>query len=146
MALLASGNVLFAVLLALPLSLLAVGIAFCTVKLIIQTVKIVTGRYTVATDRVSKREDRYQMMAHRMLARRSFFSMKTDRITFAEHGTFQLERHAYYHWSPMFELTDDQIFEHAQLETKYHLVLVGDTILMIYHAENFLLEDRYEKN
>lgn len=140
LALLAEGNVLFAVLLAVPLSILAVGIAFCTVKLIVQTIKIATGRYTVVTGGVAKRVDRYQMMAHRILTKRHNFTMKTDRITFGKHGSFQLERHTYYKWSPLFELTDDQIFEHAQLGAKYHLIMVGKNIVMIYNAETFLLK------
>ncbi len=108
---------------------------------IYQTIQILTKKYKVITVPVTQREDRYTLWLKRF-TRKQHFSLKTDNLIFGENGSFRLEKHTYYKWSPMFEMSDKQIFEHAQIGAKYHLVLAGKTIVMIYNAETFLLENQ----
>lgn len=109
---------------------------------------ILTKRYKVVTDYVQQRKDRYEL-------KRSFqwyqytYRIKTtlysgyllDELLFTKSRHFGLERHIYYKWSPMFELSDEQLFEQAQIGASYHLILVGKKIVMIYNTQNFLLEE-----
>lgn len=113
---------------------------------------IKTVRYQVVTDYVQQRRNRYEHRWNPLWYRKSYglnyglkstlYSVRSlDELLFSKNRYFGLENHIYYKWSPMFELTDEQIFEHAQLGAKYHLVLCGKNIVMIYNAENFLLEN-----
>ncbi len=110
--------------------------------------RIQTGRYQVVTDYVQQRRDRYELkmnfqwyqLTYR-IKNVPYGGRPLDQLFFTQKRHFALENHIYYKWSPMFELTDKQIFEHAQLGAKYHLVLAGKNIVMIYNAENFLLEN-----
>ena len=136
------GSILLSVLFCLPVFLLTVIFGVHIITLISQTVGILSQKYTIVTDRIADRKDRYSFYAKQLLIGRSpFFFGNTDNLTFEENGSFRLQRHTYYAWSPMFELTDQQIFEHAQKGTPYHLVLCGKSIVMIYNTENFLLEN-----
>ena len=109
--------------------------------------RILTGRYRVVTDHVQQRRDRFELKMNFQWYQHTYRIKSVmyggrplDQLFFSKKRYFALENHIYYKWSPMFELTDEQIFEHAQLGAKYHLVLVGKNIVMIYNAENFLLK------
>ena len=108
--------------------------------LLYQILCIIKGKYQVVTVPVTKREDRYTLAMKPMRRRHPLFTHKTDKLLFGRYGKFRLEKHTYYKWSPMFELTDEQIFEHAQLGVKYHLIMVEKNIVMIYNAETFLMK------
>ncbi len=108
---------------------------------------ILTKRYKVVTDYVQQRRDRYEFRRNLRFYRFSYRintilygGTPLDELLFTKGRYFALENHIYYKWSPMFELTDEQIFEHAQLGAKYHLIMVGKNIVMIYNAETFLLK------
>lgn len=105
---------------------------------------MLTKRYKVVTDHVKHQQDHYSLKpvySVYALSLTTFVTYISGVLTFREHGVFFLERHIYYQWSPMFELNQDQILEHAQIGAPYHVVLVGKRIIMIYHAEKFLLEE-----
>ncbi len=152
-ALLPMENKTLAIIFAFPVWLLFLLAVFMLAQWGCDIFRILTGRYQVVTDYVQQRRDRYELKRNSLWYQYSY-RLKTvlysgiplDELLFSKKRYFALENHIYYKWSPMFELNDDQIFEHAQIGTKYHLVLVGKSVVLIYNAEHFLLEDMYEKN
>ena len=146
-ALLPMENKTLAIILALPFW----GVFLICVCLFAQWIRdifrIVTKRYQVVTDYVQQRRDRFELKRNTLwyqtyrLRTILYSGRPQDELLFSKKRYFALEMHIYYQWSPMFELKDEQIFEHAQLGAKYHLVLAGKNVVMIYNAENFLLEN-----
>ena len=132
-----------AIVYGIPVVLATLLVIYFIVQLVKQSLCILSGKYKVITDYVTNQEDKYTIMAKHLLERRhnGLLTRKTHKLVFGKQNSFRLEKHTYYHWSPMFELDDDQIFEHAKLGAKYHLVLAGKNVVMIYNAENFLLEN-----
>lgn len=131
-----------AIVYGIPVVLATLLVIYFIIKLVKQSLCILSGKYKVITDYVTNQEDKYTIMAKHLLKRRhnGLLTRKTHKLVFGKQSSFRLEKHTYYHWSPMFELDDDQIFEHAQRGAKYHLIMVGKNIVMIYNAETFLLK------
>ncbi len=147
-ALLPMENKTLAIILALPFwGVFLIGVCLFA-QWIRDIFRMVTKRYQVVTDYVQQRRDRFELKMNFQWYQHTYRIKSVmyggrplDQLFFSKKRYFALENHIYYKWSPMFELTDDQIFEHAQLGAKYHLIMVGKNIVMIYNAENFLLEN-----